>query len=102
MSPPKKNVTELLRAWSNGDQNARDELLRAIYPDLRRTAGAFMRRERPDHTLQPTALINEAYIRLVDQASTHWEDREHFFKLASRILPQVLIDHARSHAAAKR
>jgi RNA polymerase sigma-70 factor (ECF subfamily) len=102
MSPPKQNVTELLKAWSDGNETARDDLLRAIYPDLRRRAGARMRRERPDHTLQPTALINEAYIRLVGQASADWEDREHFFKLVSKIMRQVLIDHARGHAAGKR
>lgn len=102
MSPPKKNVTELLKAWSHGDQSARDDLLLIIYPDLRRRAGAFMRRERPNHTLQPTALINEAYIRLVDQSSTTWQDREHFFKVASKVMRQVLVDYARAHAAEKR
>jgi RNA polymerase sigma factor (TIGR02999 family) len=101
-SLPKKNVTQLLKAWSNGDQSAWDELLSAVYQDLKKRARVHMWRERPNHTLQPTALINEAYIRLADQSAIPWQNRTHFFKVVSKIMRQVLIDYARERRAAKR
>ncbi len=81
---------------------ASEQLAEALYPELRRLAGSLMRRERADHTLQPTALVGEAFIRLVDQTKTDWKDRAHFLGIAARVMRQVLVDHARRHAAAKR
>jgi RNA polymerase sigma factor (TIGR02999 family) len=101
-TPSPNNVTQLLKAWRQGDQIARDKLLSMVYPDLRRRAGLLMRRERSNHTLQPTALINEAYIRLVGESDTNWESREHFFKFATKIMRQLLVDYARTRAAEKR
>jgi RNA polymerase sigma-70 factor, ECF subfamily len=81
---------------------ASEQLAEALYPELRRLAGSLMRRERADHTLQPTALVGEAFIRMVDQTKTDWRDRAHFLGIAARVMRQVLVDHARRHAAAKR
>jgi RNA polymerase sigma factor (TIGR02999 family) len=96
-----KPVTELLRAWSRGDAAAQDELLPLIYQELRRRAAAQLRRERRGHTLQPTALVHEAYLRLVDQ-DVAWKSRAHFFSLASEMMRRVLVDHARGRKADKR
>ena len=98
---PSKHVTALLRAWSRGDEGARDALLPLVYEELRRRAAAYLRRERRGHTLQPTALVHEAYLRLVGQ-DVAWKDRAHFFGLASEIMRRVLVDHARSRKAGKR
>jgi len=96
------NVTLLLRATAAGDKRHVDALLAAIYDDLKRLAAEQMKGERRDHTLQPTALVHEAYLKLIDQHSTNWKDRVHFFAVASRIIRRILVDHARARAAAKR
>lgn len=97
----KADVTGLLRRWRESGGAPDDLLVRAVERELRRIAGGYMRRERPDHTLQPTALVNEAYIRLV-QGDDTWEGRAHFYRLAARVMRQILVDHARKHRAAKR
>jgi RNA polymerase sigma-70 factor (ECF subfamily) len=99
-SPPQ--VTQLLVAWSDGDQAARDELMPLVYEELRRLAHQCMRRERPVHTLQTSALLNEAYLRLVDQKNIQWQGRAHFFGIAARLMRQVLVDYARTRRYAKR
>ena len=96
----KADVTGLLRRRRD-DADADERLFGAVATELRRIAGAYMRRERPDHTLQPTALVNEAYLRLVD-GDVSWEGRRHFFGIAARVMRQILVDHARKHRAAKR
>jgi RNA polymerase sigma-70 factor, ECF subfamily len=95
-------VSLLLRAWGRGDLHARDELLPVVYRELRRRAGAYLRRERRDHSLQPTALVHEAYLRLVGQDRVAWQNRAHFFGVAAQMMRRILIDHAREHHAAKR
>ena len=95
-------VTGLLRQWSEGDKGVLDRLLPAVYDELHRMAARYLRRERVDHTLQPTALINEAYMRLVDQNSVTWENRAHFFGIAAQVMRRILVDHARRHQADKR
>jgi len=94
-------VTELLRAWSDGDEGARDRLIPLVYQELRRCAAAYLRRERRDHTLQPTALVHEAYLRLVDQRAA-WRNRAHFFGVASETMRRILVDRARAHRRGKR
>src|SRR5712671_1542926 len=96
------SVSHLLRAWGRGDLQARDELVPVVYRELRRRAGAYLRRERSDHTLQPTALVHEAYLRLTAQDRVAWQNRAHFFALAAQMMRRVLTDHAREHLAAKR
>lgn len=96
------NTSQLLAAWGQGDEAARDELLPLVYEELRRLARHYLARERPDHTLQPTALINEAYLRLIDQSQINWQSRAHFFGIAARLMRQILINHAEAHRAAKR
>ncbi|MEC9373295.1 MAG: ECF-type sigma factor [Planctomycetota bacterium] len=96
------NLTSLLRSVSSGDRRDLDALMHAIYGDLRRLAVSHMQGERHDHTLQPTALVHEVYIKLIDQRSTDWKDRIHFFAVASRIIRRNLVDHARQRRAAKR
>ena len=93
--------TELLRAWSQGDGSALDRLVPLVYEELHRLARNFMRRERPDHTLQTTALVNEAYMRLIDQRNVRWQNRAHFFAIAAKMMRRILIDHARKRASAK-
>src|SRR6185312_74072 len=95
-------VTRLLVDWGHGNEHAREELVPVVYDQLRRIAHAYMRRERVDHTLQPTALVHEAYLRLVDDSPSEWKGRAHFFAVASRVMRQILVDHARRHAAGKR
>jgi RNA polymerase sigma factor (TIGR02999 family) len=95
-------VTVLLRKWSDGDAGALDALLPAVQDELRRLARSYMRREREGHTLEATALVNEAYLRLVDQHDVHWASRGHFFAIAAQAMRRVLVDHARAHAAATR
>ena len=97
-----QEITQLLRAWSAGDQAAFKQLLPLIYDELRVLAGHYLRGERPDHTLQPTALINEAYLRLVKQDFPEWQSRKHFFGVAAHLMRQILVEHARAHAASKR
>lgn len=95
-------VTQLLVDWSNGDQSALDKLLPLVHAELCRVAHRLMSREQPGHTLQTTALVNEAYLRLADQKNTHWQNRTHFFAIAAQLMRRTLIDHARSHQYAKR
>ncbi len=96
------DVTRLLSEWSRGNQGALDELAPLVYSDLHLRAKNYLRRERPDHTLQPTALIHEAYLRLVNENASEWSGRAHFLAVASLVMRQILVDHARRHAAAKR
>lgn len=102
MDEPAPDVTRLLIDWRDGKRAALDELTPIVYQELRRIATAYMRKERPDHTLQPTALINEAYMRLVDQSVPQFNSRSHFFGVAAHIMRQVLVDFARTRGAAKR
>jgi RNA polymerase sigma factor (TIGR02999 family) len=96
------DVTRLLVDWGKGDRAAHEQLLPLVYSELRRLAGAYMRRERPDHTLQPTALVHEAYLRLVDQQRVDWRNRAQFVGLAAMMMRRILANHARDRAAAKR
>src|SRR5689334_19897788 len=95
-------VTALLRAWSGGDRSALDRLMPLVEEELRRLARAYMRRERRDHTLQATALVNEAFVRLVDARGLAWQDRAHFIGVSARLMRRVLVDHARARGYAKR
>ena len=95
-------VSRLLKAWGRGDLQARDDLMPVVYRELRRRAGAYLRRERQDHTLQPTALVHEAFMRLVGQERVAWQNRAHFFAIASHMMRRILVDYAREHQAAKR
>ncbi len=95
-------ITGLLLAWRGGNEQALDRLAPLVYDELRRLARCHMRGERPGHTLQPTALANEAYLRLIDAQQIQWHDRAHFFAMASRLMRRVLVDHARAHRADKR
>ena len=103
-NPPRQHqeITQLLVEWSDGNQSALDELYPLVYEELHRLARRYMVRERKGHTLQTTALINEAYVRLVDQRNVHWANRSHFFAISAQIMRRILIDHARRHAYAKR
>jgi RNA polymerase sigma factor (TIGR02999 family) len=101
--PPRQHeITELLAEWRDGNQSALDELYPLVYNELHRLARRYMSRERKGHTLQTTALINEAYVRLVDQKNVQWANRSHFFAISAQIMRRILIDHARRHAYAKR
>ena len=102
--PPRQEheITQLLAAWRDGNQAALDELYPLVYDELHRLARRYMSRERKGHTLQTTALINEAYVRLVDQRNVQWANRSHFFAISAQIMRRILIDHARRHAYAKR
>ena len=95
-------ITALLKAWSDGDEQARQQLVPLVYEELRRMARRCMRRERPGQTLQTTALVNEAYLRLVDVTNVSWQDRAHFFAVAAQIMRRILVDAARARASAKR
>ena len=95
-------VTQLLIEWSSGDRAALDKLMPLIHQELRRMAHRYMSRERPGHTLQTTALVNEAYLRLINRKDVHWQNRIHFFAIAAELMRTILVDHARSHAYAKR
>jgi RNA polymerase sigma factor (TIGR02999 family) len=102
MSDSSENVTRLLQNWIQGDQAAANELMPLVYQDLHRLAHRYMSSERPDHTLQTTALINEAYLRLVDQTRTRWQSRAHFFAVAAQLMRRILVDHARGQGYQKR
>ena len=95
-------VSDLLHAWGEDDTQARDDLLPLVYAELRAQAARYLRRERRDHTLQPTALVHEAYLRLVGQTRVSWQNRAHFFGVAAEMMRRILVDHARKHQAAKR
>ena len=101
-TPPAAPVTTLLRAWSDGDETALERLLPLVEAELRRLARRRMAGERRGHTLQPTALVNEAFLRLVDARSVPWQDRAHFFGISARLMRRVLVDHARSRGYQKR
>ena len=100
MSAP--DVTQLLRNWRDGNRAALDELAPVVYDELRRLASSYMRRERSDHTLQSTALVNEAFLKLCDQREVEWKNRAHFFGIAAQMIRRILVDHARAHKAEKR
>ena len=102
MTDRPSEVSQLLRAWGDGNLQAREDLIPLVYRELRRRAGAYLRQERPDHTLQATALVHEAYVRLVGQDRVAWQNRAHFFGIASQLMRRILVDHARRHHAAKR
>ena len=97
-----KQVSELLANWNNGDAEAREALMPLVYNELRKLAASHLRRERSDHTLQPTALVHEVYLRLADQKNVQWQDKTHFFGVAAQLMRRILVDHARSHTADKR
>src|SRR5215471_7002606 len=99
---PTESVTQLLVKWGKGDDQALHKLMPLVYSELRRLAGNYLRRERPGHTLQPTALVNEAYLRLVDQKNARWQNRAQFYGVAAQLMRRILVDHARQHQAAKR
>lgn len=100
--PGTESITQLLIDLTNGNRTAVDDLLPLIYGELRSLAGNYLRRERSDHTLQPTALVHEAYLRLVDQTQVNWQNRAHFFGVAAQMMRRILVDHARAHKAGKR
>jgi RNA polymerase sigma-70 factor (ECF subfamily) len=102
MDRPSAEVTRLLKEWSNGQDQALDRLVPQIHRELRKLAASYMRKERGDHTLQPTALVNEAFMKLVDQRAVKWQNRAHFFGIAAQAMRRILVDHARAHAAGKR
>jgi RNA polymerase sigma-70 factor, ECF subfamily len=101
-APAGSDVTGLLRAWGQGDEQALERLAPLVYQELRRIAGRYMARERSDHTLQATALVNEAYVRLVDVKGVSWQDRAHFFAISARTMRHILVDFARSRRYKKR
>lgn len=102
MPPRSPEITQLLIAWGNGDQTALDHLIPAVYGELRRIAGNFMRRQNPANTLQASALVNEAFVRLVDAQGIDWQDRTHFFAVAATLMRRVLVDAARRRNSQKR
>ena len=101
-TPSPRDIPQLLADWSNGDKAALDKLVPMVYEELRRLASYYVRRERAGCTLQTSALVNEAYLKLIDQRDVRWRDRTHFFAIAAQLMRRVLIDHARRHLYAKR
>lgn len=99
---PPAEVTELLRRWSGGDVAARESLVPLVYDELRRLARYYLASQRSDHTLQSTAIVHEAYLRLAGRDNVHWENRSHFFAVAAQLMRRILVDHARKRNAAKR
>jgi RNA polymerase sigma factor (TIGR02999 family) len=97
-----QDVTKLLIRWSEGDKAALEELLPAVYSELRKLASRYISRERQNHTLQSTALVHEAYLRLIDQSRVQWQNRAHFYGVAAQMIRRILVDHARGHLTAKR
>jgi RNA polymerase sigma factor (TIGR02999 family) len=102
MPSDEPGVTQLLEAHRRGDPDALERLMPLLYGELRRLAAYYLRAERPDHTLQPTALVHEAYLRLADRRELHWRDRAHFFALAAQVMRHILVDHARARRTGKR
>lgn len=100
--PATHEVTRLLHEWAGGKQEALDELTRLVYAELRQLAAGYLRNDRAERTLQPTALVHEAYLRLVDQQNPSWQDRSHFFGVAAHLMREILVDHARRRQAGKR
>lgn len=101
-TPPSPQVTQLLLAWGKGDELAREQLMSLVYEELHRLAHRYMKRESPGHTLQTSALVNEAFVRLVDQTNVQWQSRAHFFGIAAQMMRRILVDYARSRNYAKR
>jgi RNA polymerase sigma factor (TIGR02999 family) len=99
---PPEDITQILQEVSGGNREAPARLMPLVYDELRRLADHYLRRERPDHTLQPTALVHEAYLRLIDQTRVDWQNRAHFFGVAAQLMRRILVDHARRHQAEKR
>jgi len=97
-----EGITQLLKKWSNGDAKALDQLMPLVYDELHRLAEAYLRRERREHTLQPTALVNELFLKFFDQNSMSWQNRAQFFGIAAQLMRRILVDHARAHYSAKR
>jgi RNA polymerase sigma-70 factor, ECF subfamily len=97
-----EGITELLVDWGKGDQAALEKLMPLVYDELRRLASNYLRRERATHTLQPTALVNEAYLKLIDQRNAKWQNRAHFFGISAQLMRRILVDHARQHQAVKK
>ena len=102
VAPSSNQVTRLLVNWQHGDREALDQLMPLVYHELRRLAASYLNKERQNHTLQPTALIHEAYLRMVEQEMPDWKNRAHFFGVAARLMRQILVDHARTQKASKR
>src|SRR5882724_7721454 len=102
MTPSQQQVTQLLVDWGEGDGAALDKLMPLVHEELRRLAHQYMRRERPGNTMQTSALVNEAYLRLVDQREVQWQNRAHFYGIAAQLMRRILVDHARSRQYAKR
>jgi len=102
ITPSPHQITQLLKEWGDGDQSARDQLMPLVYDELRRMAHQHMRKERPGHTLQTSALVHEAFVRLVDQSEVQWQNRAHFFGIAAQMMRRILVDYARSRGYAKR
>lgn len=102
MSTPAPDVTMLLKNWQEGDPSASAQLMPLVYEELRRLARNYLQRERADHTLQATALVHEAYLKLIDDQNVTWKDRAHFYGIAARLMRRILVEHARAHNAAKR
>src|SRR5262249_52928960 len=100
--PSSQNVTQWLRAWSNGDQASLEKLVPVVEAELHRLAERYLRQERPEHTLQATALVNEAYLRLMDDSNITWQNRAHFFGVAANLMRRILVDHARRRGYLKR
>lgn len=101
-NPAPEEVSQLLRDWSNGDEAALDKVIPVVYQELRRLAHHYMRKERGDHTLQTTALVNEAYMRLADYKKMRWQSRVHFFAVSAQVMRRILVEHARSRNSVKR
>lgn len=101
-APTSPQVTQLLVAWSKGDEIAREQLMPLVYEELHRLAHRYMKRESPGHTLQTSALVNEAFVRLIDQKNVQWQSRAHFFGIAAQMMRRILVDYARSRNYAKR
>src|SRR5688572_21064676 len=95
-------ITQILRDWNNGSEDAKERLLPFVYDELKKQARFLMSKERSNHTLQPTALVHEAFLKLNEQAGIDWQNRSHFYGIASRLMRQILVDYARQHATAKR
>ena len=102
MASSPDEITRMLIEWSNGEREALHKLIPLVYAEMRQIAGRVLRRERRDHTLQPTALVHEAYLRLVDQRNVNWQNRAHFFAIAAQAMRRIVVDHARRHNALKR
>lgn len=97
-----QDISVILKEWSSGNREIADEILPLVYHELRKLAAQYLRKERPDHTLQPTALVHEAYLKLVDISEVNWQDRMHFFAVSSQIMRNILVDHARARLSEKR